>query len=56
MILIVLAAGFLVCLFQGLLDFSGFDLALAAPSYTAPEFSWSPLVSVGVPLARKTHQ
>ncbi|MCP4390872.1 MAG: benzoate/H(+) symporter BenE family transporter, partial [Gammaproteobacteria bacterium] len=35
-ILIVLAVGFLFCLFQGLLDFSGFGAALDPPQYVAP--------------------
>jgi len=38
-ILIVLAVGFLLCLFQGLLDFSGFTMALNPPQYVKPEFS-----------------
>jgi len=49
-ILIVLAVGFLLCLFQGLLDFSGFTMALNPPQYVRPEFSWSALIGVGVPL------
>jgi benzoate membrane transport protein len=49
-ILIVLAVGFMLCLFQGLLDFSGFGAALDPPQYVAPEFSWRALISVGVPL------
>ena len=49
-ILIVLTVGFMLCLFQGLLDFSGFGAALDPPQYVAPEFSWRALISVGVPL------
>jgi benzoate membrane transport protein len=49
-ILIVLTVGFMLCLFQGLLDFSGFGAALDPPQYMAPEFSWRALISVGVPL------
>lgn len=49
-ILAVLVAGFLLCLVLDLLDFSGFDLALAAPQYVVPEFSWNALIGVGIPL------
>ena len=49
-ILIVLALGFLLCLGQGLLDFSGFRLALEGPQLVLPEFSWRALVGVGIPL------
>lgn len=49
-ILAVLIAGFLLCLVLDLLDFSGFDPALAAPQYVVPEFSWHALVGVGIPL------
>lgn len=49
-ILIVLTVGFLICLFQGLLDFSGFGAALSPPQFVAPDFSWRALVGVGIPL------
>ena len=49
-ILIVLAVGFLICLFQGLLDFSNFRAALDPPQFVAPDFSLRALISVGVPL------
>ena len=49
-ILIVLAVGFALCLFQGLLDFSGFEFALAPPQFVAPEFSPATLIGVGIPL------
>lgn len=49
-ILLVLAAGFLFCQLQGLLDFSGFAPSLVAPVFVAPEFSPSALIGVGIPL------
>ncbi len=49
-ILIVLLVGFVVCLARGLLDFSGFELALATPRFIAPEFSPATLIGVGIPL------
>ncbi len=49
-ILIVLAVGFLLCLFQGLLDFSSFGTALQPPQFVTPEFSWGALIGVGIPL------
>ena len=49
-ILIVLGAGFLWCLLQDLLDFSGFDMVLPAPVYVAPAFSLNSLIGIGIPL------
>jgi benzoate membrane transport protein len=49
-ILSVLAVGCLLCLSQGLLNFSGFAVTLAAPQYVNPEFSWEALIGVGIPL------
>lgn len=49
-ILMVLAVGFMLCQFQGLLDFSNFGAALNLPQFVKPEFSWNALVGVGIPL------
>lgn len=49
-ILVVLAVGFTFCLFRGLLDFGGFEFALAPPQFVAPEFSPATLIGVGIPL------
>ncbi len=49
-ILIVLITGFLLCLAQGLLDFSGFEPSLSAPQFVFPEFSGGSLIGVGIPL------
>ncbi len=49
-ILVVLIAGFGFCLFRGLLDFGGFEFALAPPQFVAPEFSPATLIGVGIPL------
>ncbi len=49
-ILAVLVAGFALCLALDLLDFSGFELALAPPRFVAPEFPWATLIGVGIPL------
>ena len=49
-ILIVLSAGFLLCLMQDLLDFSGFSMVVPRPQYIAAEFSFSALIGVGIPL------
>ena len=49
-ILAVLVAGFAFCLFRGLLDFGGFEFAIAPPQWVAPEFSPAALIGVGIPL------
>jgi len=49
-ILIVLTVGFMLCLLQGLLDFGSFTLELKSPQFVRPEFSWSALIGVGIPL------
>ena len=49
-ILAVLVAGFVLCLWFGLLDFAGPDIALGLPQFVAPEFSPAVLIGVGIPL------
>ncbi|HKJ52324.1 MAG TPA: benzoate/H(+) symporter BenE family transporter [Gammaproteobacteria bacterium] len=49
-ILLVLAVGFLYCLLQGWLDFSGFELAIGPPQFVMPAFSPSAMIGVGIPL------
>ena len=49
-ILVVLATGFVWCLAQGLLDFSGFDMVMPSPVYVAPAFSPGTLIGIGIPL------
>jgi len=49
-ILLVLAVGFLYCLLQGWLDFSGFTLAIEAPQFVMPAFAPSTMIGVGIPL------
>jgi benzoate membrane transport protein len=49
-ILFVLAVGFVYCLLQGWLDFSGFELAIEAPQFVMPAFSVSTMIGVGIPL------
>jgi benzoate membrane transport protein len=49
-ILIVLVVGILLSFAEGLLVFDQFSFSLASPVYTAPVFSWSAIVSIGIPL------
>ncbi len=49
-ILAVLIAGFAYCLILGLLDFGGFEFALAPPQWVTPEFAPATLIGVGIPL------
>ncbi len=49
-VLLSLLSGGLVAAAQGSLRLGSVDLALAAPVFVAPEFSWQVLVSVGLPL------
>jgi benzoate membrane transport protein len=49
-ILLVLLVGLLWCQFQGLLDFSGFTLAVNAPQLVTPSISLGALIGVGIPL------
>ncbi len=45
-----LLAGIAVSAALGLLDFSHFSVALARPVLTIPTFSWSAVISIGIPL------
>ncbi len=49
-ILIVLLVGMMISYFQGLLHLENFHIAFSSPVWTAPVFSFSALVSVGIPL------
>ncbi|MEM7561812.1 MAG: benzoate/H(+) symporter BenE family transporter [Pseudomonadota bacterium] len=49
-ILLVLMVGLLICHFQGLLDFSGFEFTIGTPQFVMPEFTLSVLIGVGIPL------
>ncbi|MFO1349819.1 MAG: benzoate/H(+) symporter BenE family transporter [Gammaproteobacteria bacterium] len=49
-IILVLALGVGLASLQGLLRFADLKLALAAPIFTLPAFSWSTLIGVGIPL------
>ena len=49
-ILAVLVAGFMLCLWLDLLDFSTPDIAVGLPRFMAPEFSPGVLIGVGIPL------
>lgn len=49
-VLLALLTGGLAAAAQGSLRLGSVDLALAAPVFVAPEFSWQVLVSVGLPL------
>lgn len=49
-VLAALVVGSLMAGFLGLLDFSNFELELAAPQWTTPSFSLSAAISIGIPL------
>ncbi len=49
-IFIVLALGIGLSYFKGLLTFGDFSFSLASPVYVPPVFTWSSLVSIGLPL------
>ena len=49
-IIAVLLVGLLICQFQGLLDFEGFEFIFALPVIITPTFSASTLIGVAVPL------
>ena len=49
-ILIVLIVGLLLCLFQGLIDFTGVELTFYLPRPVTPAFSISAIIGVGIPL------
>ncbi|WP_044870204.1 benzoate/H(+) symporter BenE family transporter [Pseudomonas sp. LFM046] len=49
-VLAALLVGCLVAAALGLLDFSGFEFALAEPVWTTPEFSVTAIISIGIPL------
>ena len=49
-IVIVLVSGMTIAWIQGLLHFDRFEVAVATPIFTAPVFSWTTLVGVGIPL------
>lgn len=49
-ILIVLAIGAAWAAALGLLRFEALELSLATPVFTAPTFSWSTMIGVGIPL------
>ncbi len=49
-VLAALLVGCLLAALFGLLDFSAFELQLAAPVWTTPSFSWAAAISIGIPL------
>ncbi|WP_350446557.1 benzoate/H(+) symporter BenE family transporter [Pseudomonas solani] len=49
-VLVALLAGCAMSAALGLLDFSGFDFALAQPVWTTPSFSFTAIISIGIPL------
>ncbi|GIZ13767.1 benzoate/H(+) symporter BenE family transporter [Pseudomonas sp. NCCP-436] len=49
-VLAALVVGSLMAGLLGLLDFSNFELELAAPQWTTPSFSLSAAISIGIPL------
>ncbi|CEK12038.1 benzoate/H(+) symporter BenE family transporter [Legionella hackeliae] len=49
-ILWVLLLGALIANMEGLFHFNNFHFVLSKPVFTSPEFSWSVLISVGIPL------
>lgn len=49
-IIVVLALGSALAWARNLMHFEAFELALATPVFTAPAFSWTTLVGIGVPL------
>ncbi|MFC3109165.1 benzoate/H(+) symporter BenE family transporter [Undibacterium arcticum] len=49
-IILVLGFGIALAALQGLLHFEHFHVALAQPVFTMPEFAWSSLIGVGIPL------
>jgi len=49
-IVVVFALGLAVAAQQGLMSFDAFEFEFAAPVYTAPTFSWSAIIGVGIPL------
>ena len=49
-ILLVLIVGLLLSAWQGLLDFSAFELTLATPQWTSPVFSLPVMIGIGIPL------
>ncbi|WNG43372.1 benzoate/H(+) symporter BenE family transporter [Archangium minus] len=48
-VIVVLALGSAVAWALNLMHFDAFQFALATPSFTAPAFSWSTLLGIGVP-------
>ncbi|WP_375739598.1 benzoate/H(+) symporter BenE family transporter [Pseudomonas boanensis] len=49
-VLAALVVGCVVAAALGLLDFRGFEFALAKPVWTSPEFSLTAVISIGIPL------
>ncbi|MCY1347508.1 Inner membrane protein YdcO [compost metagenome] len=49
-VLVALLVGCVAAAALGLLDFSGFEFALAEPVWTTPEFSLTAVISIGIPL------
>jgi benzoate membrane transport protein len=49
-VVLVLVLGTLLAWSQGLLRFDVLSLQLATPVFTAPAFSWSALIGIGIPL------
>ncbi|WP_271408257.1 benzoate/H(+) symporter BenE family transporter [Pseudomonas sp. Q1-7] len=49
-VLAALLVGCVMAAALGLLDFSGFEFALAEPVWTTPEFSATAVISIGIPL------
>ncbi|CAN7386148.1 benzoate/H(+) symporter BenE family transporter [Aquipseudomonas alcaligenes] len=49
-VLVALLVGCAMSAALGLLDFSGFDFALAQPVWTTPSFSFTAIISIGIPL------
>lgn len=49
-VLVALLVGCAMSAALGLLDFSGFDFALAQPVWITPSFSFTAIISIGIPL------
>ncbi|MCO6057474.1 benzoate/H(+) symporter BenE family transporter [Pseudomonas sp. MOB-449] len=49
-VLVALLVGCVMAAALGLLDFSGFQFALAEPVWTTPDFSITAVISIGIPL------
>ncbi|MGQ7814741.1 benzoate/H(+) symporter BenE family transporter [Metapseudomonas furukawaii] len=49
-VLVALVVGCVMAALLGLLDFSGFEFALAEPVWTTPDFSLTAVISIGIPL------